>query len=140
MMHYFLRKLTRLILILLLVTAATFLLGNLLPGDVALTRLGNEATPAAIAQVRAELGLDQPLVLRYLHWLTGFIHGDLGRSTITQVPVLESIVDRLPVTIELMLLAQGFALLLAVPAGVWCAYRAGSWVDRLISSAALLLL
>ena len=98
MMHYFLRKLLRLILILLLVTAATFLLSNLLPGDVALALLGNEATPAAIAQVRAELGLDQPLVLRFLHWLIGFMHGDLGRSTITQVPVLESIVDRLPVT------------------------------------------
>jgi peptide/nickel transport system permease protein len=140
MMHYFLRKLLRLILILLLVAAATFSLLNLLPGDVALALLGNEATPAAIAQVRAELGLDQPLVLRYLHWLTGFMHGDLGRSAITQVPVMESIIDRLPVTIELMLLAQGFALLLAVPAGVLCAYKAGSRIDRLISAAALLLL
>src|ERR1700750_378290 len=100
MMHYFLRKLTRLILILLLVTAATFLLSNLLPGDVALTLLGNEATPAALAQLRAELGLDQPLLLRLLHWLTGFMHGDLGRSYITQVPVMESIIDRLPMTIE----------------------------------------
>ena len=80
MMHYFLRKLLRLILVLLLVAAATFLLLNLLPGDVALALLGNEATPAAIAQVRAELGLDQPLVLRYLHWLIGFMHGDLGRG------------------------------------------------------------
>src|SRR3954462_13781269 len=140
MMHYFLRKLLRLILILLLVAAATFLLLNLLPGDAALALLGNEATPAAIAQARAELGLDQPLVLRYLHWLAGFMHGDLGRSYITQVPVLESIIDRLPVTIELMLLSQGLALLLAVPAGVWCAYRAGGRLDRLISSAALLLL
>jgi peptide/nickel transport system permease protein len=143
MMHYFLRKLVRLVLVLLLVTAAAFLLLNLLPGDVALALLGNEATPAAIAQVRAELGLDQPLALRFLRflrWLIGFMHGDLGRSTITQVPVLESIVDRLPVTIELMLLAQGFALLLAVPAGVWCATKAGSRIDRLISSASLLLL
>jgi peptide/nickel transport system permease protein len=140
MMHYFLRKLLRLILILLLVAAGTFSLLNLLPGDVALALLGNEATPAAIAQVRAELGLDQPLVLRYLHWLIGFMHGDLGRSAITQVPVMESIIDRLPGTIELMLLAQGFALLLAVPAGVLCAYKAGSRIDRLISAAALLLL
>src|SRR6185295_5917198 len=99
MMRYVLRKLLRLSLLLLLVAAAAFLLLNLLPGDVALTLLGNEATPAAIAQLRAELGLDQPLVLRYLHWLTGFMHGDLGRSYITQVSVLESIVDRLPVTI-----------------------------------------
>jgi peptide/nickel transport system permease protein len=140
MTRYFLGKLLRLILVLQLVAAATFLLLNLLPGDVALTLLGTEATPAAIAQVRAELGLDQPLIQRYLHWLAGFMHGDLGRSTITQVPILESIIDRLPVTIELMLLSQGFALLLAVPAGVLCAYRAGSRIDRLISSAALLLL
>jgi peptide/nickel transport system permease protein len=140
MMHYLLRKLTRLVPVLLLVTAATFLLLNLLPGDVALALLGNEATPAAIAQVRAELGLDQPLLLRYLHWLVGFMHGDLGRSAITQVPILESIVDRLPVTIELMLLSQGFALLVAVPTGVLCAYQAGSRIDRLVSAAALFLL
>jgi len=139
-MHYFLRKLARLILVLLLVAAGTFLLLNLLPGDVALSLLGNEATPAAVAQVRAELGLDQPLVMHYAHWLIGFMHGDLGRSYITQVPVLESITDRLPVTIELMLLSQGLALLLAVPAGVLCAYKAGSRIDRLISSAAMLLL
>ena len=130
MLHYVLRRLLRLILVLLLVAAVTFLLLNLLPGDVALALLGNEATPAAIAQVRAELGLDQPLALRYLHWLIGFMHGDLGRSYITQVPVLESIAGRLPVTIELMLLSQGFALLLAVPTGVLCAYKAGSRIDR----------
>jgi peptide/nickel transport system permease protein len=139
-MHYFLRKLLRLIPVLLLVTAATFLLLNLLPGDVALVLLGNEATPEAIAQVRSDLGLDQPLVLRYLHWLIGFIEGDLGRSYITRIPILESILDRLPVTLELMLLSQGFALLLAVPAGILCAYKAGSRIDRLISSASLFLL
>ena len=139
-MHYFLRKLLRLIPVLLLVTAATFLALNLLPGDVALTLLGNEATPEAIAQVRSDLGLDQPLALRYLHWLASFVQGDLGRSYITRVPILESILDRLPVTLELMLLSQGFALLLAVPAGILCAYKAGSRIDRLISSASLLLL
>lgn len=139
-MRYLLRKLLRLVPVLLLVTAATFLLLNLLPGDVALAVLGNEATPAAIEQVRAELGLDQPLVLRYLHWLGGFLQGDLGRSYITRVPILEQIVDRLPVTIELMLLSQGLALLLAIPAGIFCAYKAGSRVDRLISSIALFLL
>src|SRR5689334_6804511 len=138
-MHYVLRKLLRLVPVLLLVTAATFLLLSLLPGDAALALLGNDATPAAIAQIRAELGLDQPLLLRYLHWLRGFLHGDLGRSYHTQVPILESIADRLPVTIELMLLSQVFALLLSVPAGVLCAYKAGSRIDRLINSAALLM-
>jgi peptide/nickel transport system permease protein len=139
-MRYFLRKLLRLIPILLLVTAAAFLLLNLLPGDVAIAILGNQATPAAIEQVRAELGLDQPLVVRYLHWLAGFMHGDLGRSYITRVPILEQIADRLPVTLELMLLSQGLALLLAIPAGVLCAYKAGSLIDRLVSAAALFLL
>jgi peptide/nickel transport system permease protein len=140
MMPYLVRKLLRLILVLLLVAAATFLLLNLLQGDVALALLGNEATPQAIAQVRAELGLDQPLILRYLHWLFSFMQGDLGRSYITQAPILESLIDRLPVTIELMLLSQGFALVLAVPAGVLCAYTAGRWIDRLISAAAMFLL
>jgi peptide/nickel transport system permease protein len=139
-MRYFLRKLLRLVPVLLLVTAATFLLLNLLPGDVAIAILGNEATPTAIEQVRTELGLDQPLVVRYFHWLAGFMQGDLGRSYITRVPILEQIVDRLPVTLELMLLSQGLALVLAIPAGVLCAYKAGSRIDRLISAAALFLL
>lgn len=139
-MRYLLRKLLRLVPVLLLVTAATFLLLNLLPGDVAVAVLGNEATPAAIEQVRTELGLDRPLVIRYLHWLLGFMQGDLGRSYITRVPILEQIVDRLPVTLELMLLSQGLALLLAIPAGVLCAYKAGSRIDRLISAVALFLL
>ena len=139
-MRYFLRKLLRLIPVMLLVTAATFLLLNLLPGDVAIAILGNEATPAAIAQVRDELGLDRPLVIRYLQWLLDFLQGDLGRSYITRVPILESILDRLPITLELMLLSQLLALALAIPAGVLCAYKAGSRIDRLISTASLLLL
>lgn len=139
-MRNILRQLLRLIPVLLLVTAATFLLLNLLPGDVALAMLGNEATPAAIAQVRADLNLDQPLVLRYLQWLGGFLQGDLGRSYITRVPILEQIVDRLPVTIELMLLSQCLALLLAILAAILCTYKAGGRLDRLISSIALLLL
>ena len=139
-MRYFLRKLLRLIPVMLLVTAATFLLLNLLPGDVAIAILGNEATPAAIAQVRNELGLDRPLVIRYLQWLLDFLQGDLGRSYITRVPILESILDRLPITLELMLLSQLLALALAIPAGVLCAYKAGSRIDRLISTASLLLL
>ncbi|GGF58682.1 peptide ABC transporter [Azorhizobium oxalatiphilum] len=140
MMSYFLRKLLRLGVVLLVVAAASFLLMTLLPGDVALALLGNDATPEAVAQVRAELGLDQPLLLRYLHWLGGFLRGDLGRSYITQVPVMESILDRLPVTIELMLLSQGLALLIAVPAGVLCAYKAGSRIDQFANAVALLLL
>src|SRR5450432_2047049 len=130
-MRYFRRKLLGLIPVFLLVTATTFLLLSLLPGDVAIAILGNQATPAAIEQVRAELGLDQPLVIRYFHWLAGLMQGDLGRSYITRVPIMEQIADRLPVTLELMLLSQGLALLLAIPAGVLCAYKAGSWIDRL---------
>jgi peptide/nickel transport system permease protein len=68
------------------------------------------------------------------------MQGDLGRSYITRVPILEQVVDRLPVTLELMLLSQGLALVLAIPAGVLCAYKAGSRVDRAISAAALFLL
>jgi peptide/nickel transport system permease protein len=139
-MRYFRRKLLGLIPVFLVVTATTFLLLSLLPGDVATAILGNQATPAAIEQVRAELGLDQPLVIRYFHWLAGLVQGDLGRSYITRVPIMEQIVDRLPVTLELMLLSQGLALLLAIPAGVLCAYKAGSRIDRLVGAAALFLL
>ena len=75
-----------------------------------------------------------------MQWLGGFLQGDLGRSYITRVPILEQIVDRLPVTIELMLLSQCLALLLAILAAILCTYKAGGRLDRLISSIALLLL
>ena len=75
----------------LIVTFVTFALLNLLPGDVSLELLGSDATPSAIARVRAELRLDDPLVVRYMRWLGQALHGDLGRSFITGEPFMAAL-------------------------------------------------
>lgn len=132
---YVLRRLPSLLATLFAVSLLTFLMTSLLPGDPALQILGAEnATPEAIAAVRADLGLDDPLPVRYLHWIGDALTGDFGRSYRTNEPVSEAIIDRLPVTAEIGILAIIIALLIAIPVGMLSAYRAGTRTDKLISS------
>lgn len=138
---YALRKLPSLLATLLAVSLLTFLTTSLLPGDPALQILGPEAaTPEAIASVRAELGLDDPMPVRYLNWLGDALTGDFGRSYRTNEPVADAILERLPVTAELGLLAIVIALLVAIPLGMLSAYRAGTRTDRAISNTSFVLL
>jgi peptide/nickel transport system permease protein len=132
-MHAVWRKLARLIIVLLAVSAITFLMVNLLPGDVAFIVGGENATAEDIAAIRRDLGLDRPILERYALWLKQVAGGDLGVSYLTREPVLTTILTRLPVTLELLVFSQCLALLLALPAGIASAYRNGSMVDRLIS-------
>lgn len=132
---YVLRRLPSLLATLFAVSLLTFLMTSLLPGDPALQILGAEnATPEAIAAVRADLGLDDPLPVRYLHWIGDALTGDFGRSYRTNEPVSEAIIDRLPVTAEIGILAIIIALAIAIPVGMLSAYRAGTRTDKLISS------
>ncbi|MBV8592700.1 MAG: ABC transporter permease, partial [Caulobacteraceae bacterium] len=139
-MPFVLRRLLRLVPVLLVVSATAFLLLNLLPGDVSTALLGGNATPAAVAQVRADLGLDRPIYLRYASWLASALAGDLGRSYITGIPVLQQILERLPVTLELMALSIGFALSLALVTAIAASFRPGGAIDRILGAAALMLL
>ncbi len=132
---YVLRRLPSLIATVFAVSLLTFLTTSLLPGDPALQILGAEnATPEAIKAVRTELGLDDSLPIRYLHWVGDALTGDFGRSYRTNEPVSQAIVERLPVTAEIGLLAIVIALAIAIPVGILSAYRAGSRTDKLISS------
>ena len=139
-MRQFLRKLVTLVPTVLLVSLLTFLLTSLLPGDPALQVLGPEATAEAIAAVRTELGLDKPLPVRYLNYLGDVAQGDFGRSSRTRQPVLEAIRERLPVTVQIGLSALVVSILLAVPLGVFSAFRANGVVDRVITTASFGLL
>src|SRR3989442_7179756 len=94
----------------------TFLLIELLPGDPAITILQSGATPENVQRVHHDLGLDKPLPERYAHWLGKVFHGDLGRSYQNHQPVSELILERLPVTLELLVLAQIVALAASIPA------------------------
>lgn len=130
------KKLLTLIPVLLAVSLLTYLLLSLLPGDPALLVLGGQAGSAeAIAAVRADLGLDRPLPLRYLSWLWAALQGDLGISYITRQGVTGAILERLPVTLELMSLSLVLALVIAIPLGVFSAYRAGGWFDKSVTGA-----
>jgi peptide/nickel transport system permease protein len=121
-------------------TALTFAVTEILPGDAAVAILGDTATEAEIKSLRAELGLERPLVVRYLDWVTSALQGDLGRSYRTREYIATMIGQRLPVTIELIILTQILALGMAVPAGIIAAYRNRSGVDHALGAVSIGLL
>ncbi|GGO69190.1 ABC transporter permease [Nonomuraea cavernae] len=135
-----LHRLVRLLVVLLVVTFLSYALLGLLPGDPTTQILGLSATEEARAQLRQELGLDQPLLVRYADWLGGLVTGDFGTSYINQVPVAQELAERLPVTLELLVAAQIVALGLAVPVGVAAARRAGGTLDQVLTAMSFALL
>lgn len=130
------RRLLHLVPVLLAVTLLTFLIASLLPGDLAYTMLGEQATPEKVAALRQQMGLDLPLWQRYLHWLGDVAVGDFGRSFRTGETVLGAVLERLPVSIELMILAQIMALAIGIPLAILCAVRSGGMLDRFLSGVA----
>ena len=113
------------------VVVITFLLTRVLPGDPATYFAGPVASAQAIAAIRAQLGLDQPLWVQFAHYLGSLAHGDLGVSLTTGQPVLAEIAARLPASAELTLLALLAATAVAVPLGILAALRQGLWIDHL---------
>ncbi len=124
--------------VLFLVSVIVFYLIHLTPGDPALAMLGEEATPEMVAALRHQMGLDQPLPVQYGTWLAHVLEGDLGRSVRTNKPVSEDIVSRLPVTVELTLLAMLISLAIAIPTGIISATRRNSKADLLVTTVALI--
>jgi peptide/nickel transport system permease protein len=120
----------------LTVTLVTFLLLNLLPGDVTALMLGDDAPKEAIAQTRAALHLDDPVLIRYGRWLWAALGGDLGRSYITGQVVWEALGERLKMSFQLMAMGQAIALILALPTGILAGYRAGRAIDKVLTTAA----
>jgi peptide/nickel transport system permease protein len=130
------RQLLRLVAVLLAVTLLTFLIVNILPGDIAYAILGTLATPQDVAGLRADLGLDRPMLVRYVDWLGHALSGDLGRSYRNSEPVAKAILDRLPVSLQLMVMAQLIAIGIAVPVALLAARRPGGLFDRLSAATA----
>ena len=129
MFAYFVRRLVTVIPTLVFVSMLIFSLQQLLPGDPALVLAGEDPSPEAIAHIRAKLHLDDPLPVRYGYWVAGVLRGDLGESARTHQPVLELILQKLPVTLELALLALLIALVISIPAGIVSAVYKGSAID-----------
>ena len=117
MLGFVARRLLYLVPVLLAVSLLTFLIASLLPGDLAYVILGDQATPEKVAALRHDMGLDLPIWWRYLSWLGHVLQGDFGRSFRTGQTVLQAVVERLPVSIELMLIAEIAGLVIGDPAG-----------------------
>jgi peptide/nickel transport system permease protein len=135
-MPWLARQLVRLVVVLFCVTLLTYTIVNILPGDVAIVILGSLATPEDIAGLRADLGLDRPMLVRYFDWLGSALSGDLGRSYRNGEPVVQAILDRLPVSLQLMVMAQVIALGIAIPVALLSVRRPGGIFDRISASAA----
>ena len=120
------RRLLYLVPVLLAVSLLTFLIASLLPGDLAYVILGDQATPEKVEALRRDMGLDQPIWWRYLSWLGHVLQGDFGRSFRTGQTVLQAVTERLPVSLELMVLAQIVGLAIGVPLAIACAVRAAA--------------
>jgi peptide/nickel transport system permease protein len=123
-------------LVVLAVTALTFVMTDRLPADIAAEIAGRGASTEELAEVRERLGLNRPVLARYASWLAGVCRGEFGKSLATEQPVTAALVSHLPVTLELLLLSQFFALLLALPAGIVSAWRSGSLLDRVTGTLA----
>jgi peptide/nickel transport system permease protein len=137
MARFVLRRLLQMIPVLFFVTVIVFALINLVPGDAARLFLGEEAPPDAVAALRRELGLDQPLYVQYARWVGRMARGDLGYSFKDHRPVLATLLQKIPVTAELTAAALLIAWTIAVPAGVLAAWRQRTAVDYGASAAAL---
>jgi peptide/nickel transport system permease protein len=140
MAGFVVRRLLYLVPVLIAVSLLTFLIASLLPGDLAYVILGDQATPEKVAALRHDMGLDQPIWWRYLSWLGNVLQGDFGRSFRTGQTVLQAVAERLPVSIELMLLAQLGALAIGIPLAIACAVRSGSAFDRFMTGSAFSML
>lgn len=126
---YVVRRVLLTIPVLIATSIFVFLLIRLVPGDPVRTMLGIRATPALVATVRQQLGLNAPLPTQYWLWITGVVRGDLGQDFITHQPISGLLAEALPVTLELTILAMLLALLVGVPLGMVAATRTG-WTRR----------
>jgi len=129
MFEFLLKRLATIVPTLVFVSMLIFGLQQLLPGDPAMILAGEEQDPSVIAYLREKMHLDEPLPVRYGYWIAGVLRGDLGESVRTQQPVLELVLQKLPVTIELALLAFVVALVIGIPAGIVSAVKAGTGWD-----------
>ncbi|HEY7943596.1 MAG TPA: ABC transporter permease [Casimicrobiaceae bacterium] len=142
-MVWLLRRIGIAIVLVWIVASVVFLAIRLVPGDPAellLSQGGVSPDPAAVAALHAQLGLDKPLLVQYLANLGALVHGDLGRSLQDQSAVAPEVMLRLPRTLELIVTAAIFALLVGLPGGVLAAIRRGLWFDRAARAAASLAL
>ena len=126
---FIVRRLLQMLIVLFLLTIISFMLMQLIPGDPARTYLGYEATQEQIDNLRTKLWLDRPIIVQYGHWLDNLAHGNLGRSMMYHMPVVDLIAVRLPVTLQISVLAIILSTFFGILSGIICAVRRGTLLD-----------
>src|SRR5580700_9635435 len=137
MSSYVGRRILSTIPVMAIVAFFVFSLLYIAPGDPAAIIAGDQASPGDIERIRQGLGLDRPFLVQFGDWLWRILHGDLGTSIFTNLPVSALIAQRIEPTLSLMLVTLILAISVAVPLGVVAAWKAGTWIDRLVMAFAV---
>lgn len=132
MFAYIVRRILATIPVMVVVAVFVFGLLYLSPGDPAAIIAGDTATPAEIARIHAQLGLDRPLYVQFADWAWRLLHGDLGISIFTNLPVMHLIEQRIEPTIVLSISTLILTIIIAIPLGVLAAWKVGTWIDRAV--------
>jgi len=137
MLSYILRRILSTLPVMGIVALFVFSLLYIAPGDPAAVIAGDQASPADVERIRQGLGLDRPFLIQFGSWLWNILHGDLGTSIFTNLPVSAMIAQRIEPTFSLMAITLVLTILVAVPLGVVAAWKAGTWVDRTVMAFAV---
>jgi peptide/nickel transport system permease protein len=138
MLGYIFRRTLATIPVMAIVALFVFSLLYIAPGDPAAVIAGDQASPEDVAKIRANLGLDRPFLVRFFEWTWQILRGDLGTSIFNGIPVTALIKQRLEPTLSLTLVTLVLSIIVAVPLGVLAAWKAGTWIDRIIMAFAVL--
>jgi peptide/nickel transport system permease protein len=137
MFAYVIRRIIATIPVMAVVALFVFSLLYIAPGDPAAVIAGDQASPADVERIRQSLGLDRPFLVRFGEWVWQILHGDLGTSIFTNLPVTTMIQQRFEPTLSLMVVTLCLAIAIAIPIGVLAAWKAGTWIDRAIMAFAV---
>jgi peptide/nickel transport system permease protein len=137
MRDYIIKRILQMIPTILMVTLVVFAMMQAIPGDPIVSLLGDAYDEGIAAKLRQSYGLEKPVVVQYGIWLGKLLQGDWGTSILNGRPILQDILIRLPITLELIVLSMGVALLIAIPAGIIAAMRQNTWADYTAMSSAL---
>src|SRR5438132_3885657 len=137
MVSYILRRILSTLPVMGIVALFVFSLLYIAPGDPAAVIAGDQATPADVERIRQGLGLDRPFLVRFSEWTWQLLHGDMGTSIFTNLPVTTLIRQRIEPTMSLMVITLILSVVVAVPIGVLAAWKAGTWIDRAVMAFAV---
>lgn len=132
-MKYIIKKVISMIITLVVVSLCVFLAFSIIPGDPALKKLGTEASPELIAQTREQMGLNDPVIVRYFIWFGAFLQGDMGKSYNYSVPVAGMILNKIPITLTMAIMSFLLTIVVSIPLGIITAKHEGGMLDRVVT-------